>query len=132
MKNLLVGFLLSVVPLSVNALCLKTEDYRGTEIREHYQYQPKNSNPSDTVVDLVFDGANSGISGTTVRCLQPDTSILMMHCENYGEGKGYIDTWSVDLKNRIVFFTKHMSGYERYGLNGLSVYLGKVVGTCNM
>lgn len=131
MKNILIGFLLSVASLSVNAICLKTEDYQGLEIKEYNQYYHRKIGTSDSVIDLVFNGVNSGIAGTGFKCIQPDSSVLLMHCENYSKGKGYIDSWSVDLKNKVVFYTKHVSGFSEIKTNGISVYLGRVVGSCS-
>lgn len=123
--------LLCIVSLSANSACYTVENLAGVNIKQYNKYEAKAESIRLKEVHLNFDGFKSNVLEHDLECVQPPKGLMMVCKYNDPTGRVTVETWSVDLKAEKVFYTKNMTGWDDYGVNGAGVFVGKLLGRCD-
>ncbi len=83
---------------------------------------------SGQTFNLNIDSDKSTVSGSKEISFTEVTPQLIVGIYRSGTNKGVVESWGVDIKNRMAFYTQTKSGYTIF--DGAKMFIGKVEGKC--
>lgn len=109
-----------------NAECWKVEELKGYSSRAGSEYKISEDSLTGRTFLVKISGDTSVVTPNDLTCKQVSSTSLV--CISTGKSRGVVETWSVDPKNGIAFYTKSISGYSLF--DGRTLFVGKIIGSC--
>ena len=123
----IIVIIIFLISPTVHSACWKVADFKGYSAKQGASYKIDEDGLTGQEFSVQMTGKGSAvIPSNDLQCTQIATySIVCLFSE---EGRGTVETWSVDPKERVAYFTKSNNGYGMF--DGPVLFVGKIKGQC--